>query len=187
MKPLCFFILPIASFNPIFAVQSSCMREIYLIRHAKSSWEFTSIPDIDRPLNQRGLRDAKVMAKYLNKNGVKLDALVVSPAKRALMTASFFVDILAPEKFITDKKLYLADTDSIYNVLFGLDENWHSVGIIGHNPGFTMFANDFADKLIDNVPTTGIVQLSSSAASWAEVDTSNTKLMHFWTPKKVLR
>ena len=163
------------------------MREIFLIRHAKSSWEFASIPDIDRPLNQRGLRDAKVMAKFMNKEGVKLDALVVSPAKRALMTASFFFYIFAPPKFITDKKLYLADTDSIYHVLYGLDEDWNSVGIIGHNPGFTMFANEFAVKLIENVPTTGIVHLSSSATSWAEVDTMNTKVIHFWTPKKILR
>ncbi|MCB0655260.1 MAG: histidine phosphatase family protein [Saprospiraceae bacterium] len=163
------------------------MRQIYLIRHAKSSWELASIPDIDRPLNQRGLRDAKSMAKFLNKQNVQLDALVVSPAKRALMTANFFVDVLAPGRFVTDKKLYLADTDSIYTVLFGCQDGWKTVGLIGHNPGFTMFANLFAGKMIENVPTTGIVHLESTATSWQDVDPMNTNLLHFWTPKKMLR
>lgn len=66
------------------------MKHLFLIRHAKSSWAMSGQTDFDRPLNDRGLRDAPVMALRLWHAGIRLDAILSSPANRALTTATFF-------------------------------------------------------------------------------------------------
>ena len=63
------------------------MKTLFLIRHAKSSWEYTALPDKDRPLNDRGKRDAPKMGKRLAKRDVTPDLILSSPARRALTTA----------------------------------------------------------------------------------------------------
>lgn len=77
------------------------MKTLLLIRHAKSSWDDAAVADVDRPLNDRGRRDAPAMAKRLIKAGISIDRFVSSPARRARQTAELF----AHEFDVKEKKI----------------------------------------------------------------------------------
>jgi len=162
------------------------MKTFYLIRHAKSSWSDMSLRDFDRPLNKRGLRDAPFMSKMLAGKGVQPDAIVSSPANRALTTATFFADELGIQKqgIVQEKKIYEAYPEEVLEVIAELKEDWNTVLIFGHNPTFTTLANDFGEDYISNLPTCGIVKIESTATSWADVDETNSKLVAFYYPKE---
>ena len=97
------------------------MKTLYIVRHAKSSWDLAGITDFDRPLNERGKRDAPRMAKRLKEKRVNPDLMLSSPAKRALSTCKRFAEGLgyAKDKIKTERGLYHADEDEIAAFIFG--------------------------------------------------------------------
>jgi len=164
------------------------MRILYLIRHAKSSWEHPGLRDFDRPLNERGHRDAPQMARFLKKNGVQPDLIVSSPAKRALTTARYFAEVFGiPEtSIIQEANIYEASTHDILDIIRQLPDNIEVAFLFGHNPTFTDVANHFSEEYIDNIPTCGIARLESKAAHWTDVAPTNTRLNQCYFPKDVL-
>lgn len=161
------------------------MKNLYLIRHAKSSWADLNLRDEDRPLNSRGKKDAPRMAEFLTDQLVAVDAFVTSPAKRARTTAKLFAETFGHDKdTLTQKKqLYHASTDDILNVIFEFEEAWDHVFVFGHNPGFTYFANFFTKQPIANVPTCGIVHIKADIEHWTDFDYKSGKLVNFYYPK----
>ncbi len=164
------------------------MKTVYLIRHAKSSWNDSTLRDVDRPLNPRGLRDAPVMAKVLfAKEGKAPDLLVSSPANRAFTTATFFAEVFGIEdaQIQVVPQIYEAYTNDILEVIGSLPETAQTVCIFGHNPTMTSLANMFAGgAYIPNVPTCGILKLSSTAEKWTAFSTDNTERVAFHFPKQ---
>lgn len=156
-----------------------------LVRHAKSSWDDFSLPDFDRPLNERGKRDAPMMAKRLLNKGVNLDLLVSSPAKRAKRTAQAFAEILGKEKekILYDEELYMASAEQFFAVISRLDNSFNNVAIFSHNPGITSFANSLQVASIDEMPTCSILAISSPAQSWLDFRESQKKFWFFDYPK----
>ena len=161
------------------------MKSIILIRHAKSSWDDASLSDFDRPLNERGKRDAPIMANRLLDNKVKIDVFVSSPAKRAARTARIFAkeykmgkgDIL----FMTE--LYGAGEKDFFQVIGNLSDKYEYVALFSHNPGITDFANQLTDTRIDNIPTCGVFAISSMAKKWSEFGKAENKFWFFDYPK----
>src|SRR6478609_11479704 len=100
------------------------MKKLYLIRHAKSSWDNIEMDDFDRPLNDRGEKDAPHMAKLLKHRDVVPDRMITSPANRALSTCRAFAKVFNfdKKKIISDKKLYHASAETILKVLESLGE-----------------------------------------------------------------
>lgn len=165
------------------------MRTLCLIRHAKSSWDNPSLRDFERPLNERGLREAPLMAKKLADSGVRPDLIVSSTANRALTTAKFFADrySIAHEAIVQQPDIYEAMSSTILRIVRGLPDSAQNVLVFGHNPTFTDVANMFSDESwIDNVPTCGIVVLSSKADTWASFSEKNTRIAHLYFPKEQL-
>ncbi|MDX1911379.1 MAG: histidine phosphatase family protein [Saprospiraceae bacterium] len=165
------------------------MRTLYLVRHAKSSWGNPGLRDHDRPLNDRGLHDAPRMARLLVEHGVQPDLLVSSPAKRALTTALFFAEAfgIADEAVRRDPDIYEAFPQEILRIISQLPDSATTVLIFGHNPTFTDVANRFSeDDFLENVPTCGVVKITSSAASWKEFYEGNSKIAACFFPKEVL-
>lgn len=144
---------------------------IYLIRHAKSSWDNPEIRDFDRPLNERGLRDAPHMGKRLKEREVTPNLMLTSPAKRALTTCKEIARILGyeEERIKTDERIYHADEEELFQVLSELNDNQNTVILFGHNPGFTYFANSLFSERIQNIPTCGIVAGKLKIDSWKEI------------------
>src|SRR5690606_35105361 len=119
------------------------MKTLYLVRHAKSSWDNLSLADFDRPLNKRGEKDAPEMGKRLALRNIKPQLMLSSPANRAYTTVRKIGAALAiPEKNIkTDEALFHADVQEILNVIGRQDDAIGSLMVFGHNPGFTELAN----------------------------------------------
>ena len=161
------------------------MKTILLIRHAKSSWEQLDLDDFDRPLNDRGKHDAPRMAKRLVKNKVKIDAFVSSPARRARRTAEYFMEIYERKEkdLILVPELYEASIKNFNSVLGLLDDDFDNVAIFSHNPGITHFANHLTEVTIDNMPTSSIFAVKSSAKSWGEFLKEKREFWFFDFPK----
>ena len=146
------------------------MKTLLLIRHAKSSWDDASISDFDRPLNERGKKDAPVMAHRLIDNKVKIDVFISSPAKRAGRTARIFAEEYKIKKddIIYKTELYGAGEKEFFDVIEKISDKVESVAIFSHNPGITDFANLLTETKIDNIPTCGIFAVKSHAKKWAD-------------------
>lgn len=162
------------------------MKKLILIRHAKSSWDNTSISDKERPLNARGKKAAPFMAEILKKKNINIQLFITSPAERAFATAKKFADILdyPRNKILIVEKLYGATTYEILEIVNDLDNNLECVAIFGHNPDLTQFNNFLSDTYIDNIPTTGIVLLNFEVDTWKEIGRGVGKLQFFDYPKK---
>jgi phosphohistidine phosphatase len=163
------------------------MRNLFLVRHAKSSWDKPGLRDFERPLNKRGLRDAPKMAEMLQKLGIKPDLMVSSPANRALTTARFFAEGLGydADAIVQKKDIYEAYPSMILRIISALPDTAKTVFLFGHNPTFTDVANNFSTVFIDNVPTCGVIHIESTAATWAELDDANAKVKAYYFPKEV--
>ena len=163
-------------------------KRLYLIRHAKSSWSDSSLRDIDRPLNKRGLRDAPFMAKLLRGKGARPDALVSSPARRAYATARFFAEAFAvPADAVHQReRLYEASWYDVQAVVRDFAPAWTSVCLFGHNPTFTAVANQFYDDYLPNLPTCGIVRIDLAIDDWSGFDARSGRVKDIHYPKEYL-
>jgi phosphohistidine phosphatase len=166
------------------------VKKLYIIRHAKSSWDDPSLSDFDRPLNDRGKRDAPRMAKRLKEKRLTPDAVLTSPALRAKDTCHIICEGLGFNKNKIEEKpaLYHASDDQILKVIHTLKDRTgdeeENVLVFGHNPGLTEFANRLSHENIDNIPTAGVVCISLTAKNWKQVEWGSGKLVFFDFPKK---
>ena len=149
-------------------------KELFLVRHAKSSWDDSTISDHDRPLNERGLRNAPDMGRRLSDREVSPDALISSTALRARTTARIIADSLGwpEERVVLDRALYHASATELQEYIGGLNDAHTSVMLFGHNPGMTSLVSHLFGLALDNLPTCGVVHLQFSTESWAEASRS---------------
>jgi len=161
------------------------MKTLILIRHAKSSWDNSDLSDFDRPLNDRGLRDAPRMGKRLKEKELAPDLVISSPANRALTTCKIISETIGfpVNQIQTDKAIYHADDDQLLSVVQNLPDYADQVMLYGHNPGFTDFVNRLTKSHIDNIPTCGIVSCQINTEKWNEVRWGSGKVQYFDFPK----
>lgn len=161
------------------------MKKLFIVRHAKSSWSNPGLKDFDRPLNDRGNKDAPFMSQFIADKYLAPSLIISSPANRAYTTACHFAEAFGINKddIQQEKSLYHAYPEEVYEVLHGIDKDVVQVLIFGHNPTFTSIANHFNDEYIDNVPTCGVVYLKCDVEDWGHINRKNTKLKAFYYPK----
>lgn len=161
------------------------MKSLLLVRHAKSSWDDFSIADFDRPLNDRGKRDAPMMAKRLLDKNIQIDAFIASPAKRAKKTAQLFAKEYKREKeeIIFIDKLYLANPGTFFDVIGSTDDHFDTIAVFSHNEGITEFANELTNTRIDDIPTCGIFAVKVKAKSWKDFQEAEKEFWFFDSPK----
>ncbi len=162
------------------------MKKLYLLRHAKSSWDDPDLDDFDRPLNERGEKDAPLIGERLRKHEIVPDIFYSSPALRAITTAKIIAGILeCPLSGIhTDQNLYHASEMTLIDFLKNAPDKADCIFITGHNPGLTDFANLLQKELIDNIPTTGVVGIEFKISLWKDVKGKSGKMMLFEYPKR---
>jgi phosphohistidine phosphatase len=162
------------------------LKRLYLLRHAKSSWDDRSVEDFQRVLNERGERDVPVMGRRFRKRGFVPDLIVSSPAVRAWTTAEIVARELgyAVADIVTEQRLYLADTAILLATVRRADDAARSLMLIGHNPGLTDFANSLTpDRRIDNLPTTGLFVVDFPVDRWREISPGAASFVAFDAPK----
>ena len=162
------------------------MKTLYINRHAKSSWKHVNLSDFDRPLNNRGRKAAPFMAKKLKERGDEFDLIISSPANRAYSTAEYFADEFDyAHNFIEEAhSVYHADHGTLLNIIDNIPDNFNSVMLFGHNPGFTNLANVLTGETLGNIPTCGIIKINFDVASWQEVMPGTGDMEFFDYPKR---
>jgi phosphohistidine phosphatase len=165
------------------------MKQLLIVRHAKSDRNDPSLKDFDRPLNDRGHKNAPEMAKRLVKQDIIMKQLVSSPALRAISTANYFADALgiSRNKIIKDEKIYEASAAELFRLINNFDEQSDFTGLFGHNPGLS----EIAEKLtgnpeLYNLPTTGMALIEFPVDQWSMVSRGTGKLLLYDYPKSVL-
>lgn len=167
------------------------MKLLYLLRHAKSSWDEPDIADFDRPLNKRGRKAAKVMAQYFKANGIAPQAIICSPAKRTRETLKQLLPALGDAQVSFDHRVYEASYQTLLLCLADLPPELPSALLIGHNPGLERLAlylmNDLghgpgAARLQDKFPTGSLAMLSIPADDWVNLKVGSGRLDDFVRP-----
>jgi phosphohistidine phosphatase len=164
------------------------MKSVFLVRHAKSSWDNPHLADFDRPLNSRGRANAPLMAHLLMSKGVAPQAIVTSTARRAVDTAAFFTKAfgITPADCMMLDTLYHASPGQIFDTIHALPESWATVLLFGHNPGLSEFVNLFPGGQLLSLPTCGIAKLFSTAGHWPDFSVANTYMTNFYFPKQMI-
>jgi phosphohistidine phosphatase len=162
------------------------MKRLTLVRHAKSSWKDTELPDFDRPLSKRGKQDAPLMGKRLAGLNPRPELIISSPAKRARKTAKLIARELElpDDRLILVMAIYEAEPEILLEVMRGLDDRWEHVLLVGHNPGLTELGNLLADCGIENIPTCGALCLDFDAETWKSIEPRSGILVFYEYPKK---
>lgn len=165
------------------------MRTLYLIRHAKSGWDNPSLSDHDRPLNDRGRKDAPMMAERLRQGAHPIDVILTSTARRAESTAMAFARAFGiPENdLVRTRMLYHPEPDDFLRVIRGIDDRYRHAAVFSHNPGITDFAGGLGVAAIDHMPTCSVFALATEAASWREFREASRRFLFFDYPRNPLR
>lgn len=160
-------------------------KRLFLLRHAKSSWDDSKVDDHSRPLNERGKRDAVIMGRRLRQRGWVPDRIVSSGAVRAYATARAVArELRYPVRAIvkTDD-LYLAEPSTLLACVLATSDMVGSLMLVAHNPGLTDFANALCDERIDNLPTCGLYCVDFPVAHWREATPGRATFVLFDSPK----
>ena len=173
------------------------MKRLILLRHAKSSWDRTDLPDAARPLSKRGERTAPLIGAFMQRANLLPDLILCSTARRALQTAKRVMDSWQREPHFEEvDALYMATPREILTVLSDHGGHEESILVIGHNPGLGDLAAWLVSdgnsrdvrRLKDKFPTAALAIIDLPIEKWRDladtaIDNWSGKLMHFVTPR----
>jgi phosphohistidine phosphatase len=163
------------------------MKTIYIVRHAKSSWDKIDLPDQKRPLMEKGKKRTKKVISYLEDKQIRIDNIISSPAVRAYETAKILAQGLnyPADAIKIDPQLYHAEGEWILEHFRELPNRFDSVMVVGHNPSLTDLANLLLKSPIENLPTSGVVCISFDADNWKDVPVSAHRTNFILFPKEL--
>ena len=151
------------------------MKTLYIVRHAKSSWDDPDLSDEERPLLEKGVKKTHKVIEYLNGHHIRPDLILSSPAVRAFETAKLIAKgVRYPgEKITIMPEIYHFDSAHILRELQGLSDDIQSVMIVGHNPGVTQLAGHLLGKELEWLPTSAIAGIDIHTDQWDRIRDSN--------------
>jgi len=160
------------------------MKTLFLIRHAKSSRDDPTLTDKDRPLTERGVRDASRLGQELAKRVAKPDLILSSPARRALATAETVARKLDYKRkdIVIEDRLYAATPDELLAVVHELDDNAKSVMLFAHNPELTELAHRLSGKT-PRMATCAVAEFEFDIKSWSNVGVQKRASYTLHNPK----
>ncbi len=163
------------------------MKSVILVRHAKSSWDDISVKDFDRPLNERGKRDAPVMAQRLLDRKININAFIASPAKRAQKTATIFAETYGIDKDTITKvpDLYLPAPEAFWSAIENAPAAAQTIAVFSHNPGITEFANSLTSIRVDDMPTCAMFAVTAAVDDWKDFRNAEKTFWFFDYPKAI--
>jgi len=161
------------------------MKTLYILRHAKSSWEFEELSDHDRPLNKRGRNDAPLMGQELAARGVQPTLVISSSAVRALTTAALVSKELEyePDDIVVDERIYGAGKEDLLEVVQETAADVDYLLLVGHNDAISEFANLLTPEHIASLPTAGVVALQFNCDNWHDISKENATMLFYDFPK----
>ena len=162
------------------------MKELYLIRHAKSDWSIDGLADIDRALNSRGYNDAHAVGKYLRSNGIFPQTMITSPAIRALSTALIISQEISfpKQKIFIEPKLYETGLKEHLAVIRAVKKETSSVFLFGHNPVLSELCN-YLSAGNSEMPTCAIARFTILDDNWNKLSNDKAEFIEMITPKTI--
>ena len=161
------------------------MKNLLIMRHAKSSWKDSNLADHERPLKKRGLKDAAEVGKILKRKGLVPDKILSSDAVRAADTATVVADKCGYKNEIefTDR-LYMAESSAIIDLIHSQQNSVKTLLLVGHNPGMEALVQLLSRK-IESLATANVVFFQVDVKSWKDLTLeSKVKLKNFWKPSR---
>jgi phosphohistidine phosphatase len=161
------------------------IKNLYLIRHAKASWEQENLHDFERPLTEVGKQDAHLMGAQLKARGAVIDCLLASSAARAITTATIIAEELEfpVDKIATDEQIYNAGVEELIARIKHIDKRYNSVACVGHNPSLTWLFHYLCEGEKASLPTCGIVNIQFTMADWSQLSSAEGKKAFFIHPE----
>jgi phosphohistidine phosphatase len=158
------------------------MKTVILVRHGKSSWEY-GVGDQDRPLQERGISDAHLVGTEFKRLSGNIDSVYSSPANRALHTCMIFLRTLHYPlgKLKISDQLYDFSGEGVMSFIKQLNPDLNKIMVFGHNYALTNIANQWGNRAIENVPTSGLVQIRFDVSDWQLIQNGITE--HILIPK----
>ncbi len=162
------------------------MKELLIMRHAKSSWRNANLSDHERPLNKRGQRDAPRMGKLLKEKGLAPDLIITSTAERALRTAELTaLNCDYDGELQLDGRFYGGWPQTFIDVLRGVADVHERVMIVAHNPGLAELVAALTGH-DGRFTTANVAHVQLPIASWRELTRKTPgRLLHLWRPKEI--
>lgn len=163
------------------------MKQLTIVRHAKSSWNLSELEDFYRPLNARGVKNAFSIGEALKARGLYPELIVTSPAVRAINTAIIIAKKLdfPQQRIQSNDRIYEASAEHIFQILSNLEDSNGHVMLFGHNPSLTNLINRLQPQMLDNLPTCGVYCIDLPIASWSEVRQAKGEVVFTLFPKNL--
>ncbi len=136
-------------------------------------------------MNSRGKTDAPIMSSYLSTRVDMIDFLHCSSSVRTYETSKYFIERINFINIEYDESLYHSSSLEIMNNIKYYDEQYNSAMIIAHNPGLTNFVNQITNIMLDNLPTTGLVEINFDCEKWADISQENSTVIDIKFPKQL--
>jgi len=162
------------------------MKQLLVLRHAKSSWKDSTLTDFNRPLNERGKRDAPRMGKLLSQLDLTPDLIITSAAVRAKLTAEAVADNCGYDgDILATPDLYMGMPEDYITVLNQIEDVYTRIMIVGHNPGIEDFVEDLTDQW-HRMPTAALAYIKLDIKNWQAFDEESVgELLNIWLPKEI--
>lgn len=161
------------------------MKTLYLLRHAKSSWDDTTLSDFDRTLNERGLRAAPLMGRKIFEEKFPVDLIVSSPAKRARETARLLKDAADIDgEILFDERIYEASPRALFEIVSEISDEKNAAMLVGHNPGLEGFVKILTGK-IEAMPTAALAVIDLNVERWSLIAPNCGNLRRVLRPKSI--
>ena len=137
------------------------MKNLFLLRHAKSSWDNTALTDFDRPLSKRGISNAILLSQYIQKHCISFDLVLSSPSERTQSTLDLVLSYFDPIPITTLKEsIYHASASTLTQLIKQQDDEINNLLIIGHNPGLHVLAESLTNESIVKFPTCAFAKIT---------------------------
>jgi phosphohistidine phosphatase len=168
------------------------MKTLYLLRHAKSSWDNPGLADFDRALSGRGKRACRALAEAITRLGVEPELILCSSARRTQQTFERIAPAFTEKYTLSpERQLYLASARKLLERLRRVPDETRSVLLIGHNPGLQWLAQMVAgggdrlalDRLGAKFPTAALAEFNFSGTDWRTLDAGTAELVRLWSPR----
>ncbi len=162
------------------------MKKIYLIRHGKAEDGYDKT-DFERELITKGEKKTKKIAQLLADKKITVDLMLVSMAQRTKQTAEILADAMSvsKKKIQEEKALYLASTNGILEVIYGVDEQIDHLVLVGHNPGISSLASYLCNEAIDWLPTSAVVAIEIKTDQWNKIPDARGTLDFYIKPSDI--
>lgn len=169
------------------------MKYLTLFRHAKSGWDDPVARDFDRPLNERGKKAAELVGRFAAQQGMVFDHMISSPAVRCIETLdAFFTSYGKTIEPQWDRRVYLASSATLLDVVRETPQHVQSLILVGHNPGMedlvlNLVPDDGTSPLRDRVeekfPTASLAVIALDSDNWADLQEGTARLVQFIRPR----